>query len=70
MGILDLFHVMERLWAAAHCFHAEGSDEAEEFVADRLRDLLQGRVGHVIGGPRQRLTKHQLTGARRRRWNR
>ena len=64
VGILDLFHVMERLWTAAHCFHAEGSDKAEEFVADRLRGLLEGRVGHVIGGLRQRLTKHQLTGTR------
>jgi len=63
---LDLFHVMERLWTASHCFHAEGSDEAEEFVAERLRGLLEGRVGHVIGGLRQRLTKHQLTGTRRK----
>ena len=45
VGILDLFHVMERLWTAAHCFHAEGSDAAEGFVADRLRGLLEGRVG-------------------------
>lgn len=66
VGILDLFHVMERLWTAAHCFHAEGSDKAEEFVADRLRGLLEGRVGHVIGGLRQRLTKHQLSGSRRK----
>ena len=66
VGILDLFHVMERLWTAAHCFHAEGSDEAEEFVADRLRGLLEGRVGRVIGGLRQRLTKHHLTGSRRK----
>jgi hypothetical protein len=64
VGILDLFHVSERLWTAAHCFHAEGSDEAEEFVAERLRGLLEGRVGYVIGGLRQRLTKHQLTGSR------
>ncbi len=66
VGILDLFHVTERLWTAAHCFHAEGSDEAEEFVSERLRGLLEGRVGYVIGGLRQRLTKHQLTGSRRK----
>ena len=66
VGILDLFHVMERLWTAAHCFHAEGCDAAKDFVADRLRGLLEGRVGHVIGGLRQRLTKHQLTGTRRK----
>lgn len=69
VGILDLFHVMERLWTAAHCFHAEGSDAATAFVADRLRGLLEGRVGHVIGGLRQRLTKHQLTGSRRKTLN-
>ena len=66
VGILDLFHVLERLWTAAHCFHAEGSDAAEDFVADRLRGLLEGRVGHVIGGLRQRMTKHQLAGSRRK----
>jgi hypothetical protein len=66
VGILDLFHVMERLWVAAHCFHAEGSAEAERFVEARLRDLLQGRVGYVIGGLRQRLTKHRLSGSRRK----
>jgi hypothetical protein len=66
VGVLDLFHVMERLWTAAHCFHAEGSAAAEDFVADRLQGLLEGRVGHVIGGLRQRSTKHQLTGSRRK----
>ena len=45
VGVLDLFHVLERLWAVAHCFHTEGSDEAKTFVEQRLRDLLQGRVG-------------------------
>ncbi len=42
VGMLDLFHVLERLWTVAHCFHREGSDEAEVFVEDRLRGLLQG----------------------------
>jgi hypothetical protein len=66
VGVLDLYHVLERLWTAAHCFHREGSDEAEGFVEDRLRGLLEGRVGYVIGGLRQRLTKHALTGSRRK----
>lgn len=66
VGVLDLFHVLERLWTAAHCFHREGSDEAERFVEDRLRGLLEGRVGYVIGGLRQRLTKHGLAGSRRK----
>jgi hypothetical protein len=65
VGVLDLFHVLERLWAVAHCFHKEGSDEAKEFVEQRLRDLLQGRVGYVIGGLRRRLKTGKLSGQRR-----
>jgi hypothetical protein len=30
--ILDLFRVLEHLWAAAFAFHAEGSAEAELWV--------------------------------------
>ena len=66
VGILDLFHVLERLWAVAHCFHGEGSDEARRYVEERLRDLLQGRVGYVIGGLRRRLTRGKLSGPKRK----
>lgn len=69
VGILDIFHVLERLWIAAHVFHAEGSTAAEEFVAARLRMLLEGRVGGVIGGFRQMLTKHDLSAAKRKALN-
>jgi hypothetical protein len=69
VGILDIFHVLERLWNAAHVFHAEGSAAAEEFVQDRLRMLLQGKVGGVIGGLRQMLTKHTLSAAKRKALN-
>lgn len=66
VGILDLFHVLERLWAVAHCFHAEGSDGARQYVEERLRDLLQGRVGYVIGGLRRRLNGGRLSGPKRK----
>jgi hypothetical protein len=66
VGILDLFHVPERLWAVAHCFHKEGSDEAKGFVEQRLRDLLQGRVGYVIGGLRRRLKVGKLGGPKKK----
>jgi len=62
--ILDLFHVLERLWQAAHCFHPEGSEEAQAFVTDRLLRLLRGEVGYVIGGLKQMATKHKLKGSR------
>jgi hypothetical protein len=66
IGILDLFHVLERLWDAAYCFHAEGSREAEAFVTARLRMLPEGRVRGVISGLRQMGTKHGLKGAKAR----
>jgi len=62
--ILDLFHVLERLWQAAHCFHPEGSEAAQAFVTDRLERILEGQVGYVIGGLKQMATKHKLRGSR------
>ena len=66
VGVPDRFYVLERLWAVAHCFHPEGSDEAKTFVEQRLRDLLQGRVGYVIGGLRRRLKAEELNAQRRK----
>jgi hypothetical protein len=66
IGILDIFHVLERLWDAAYCFHAEGSREAEAFVTARLRMLLEGKVRGVISGLRQMGTKHGLKGSKAR----
>jgi hypothetical protein len=66
VGILDLFHVAQRLWVAAHCFHLEKSAEAARFVEERLQQLLEGRVGYVIGGLRQMMTKHNLKGQKRK----
>lgn len=65
--ILDLLHVMEKLWKAAWCLFEEGKQKAEagRWVEDRLRMLLDGKVGYVIGGLRQTLTKRKLTGSRR-----
>jgi len=59
--VLDIFHVLERLWAAAHCFHKEGSPEAKQFVTERLKKLLAGDVSRVIGGFKQMLTKRKLS---------
>jgi len=69
IGILDVFHVLERLWLAAYCFHPERSPAAAEFVAHRLRMLLEGKVGYVIGGLRRLRDEHSLTGAKRQTLN-
>jgi hypothetical protein len=62
--ILDIFHVLERLWQAAHCFCPEGSDQAKAFVNQRLEKVLEGKVGYVIGGLRQMACKQKLKGAK------
>ena len=66
VGILDLFHVLERLWQVAHVFHREGSPEAEQFVTHHLRLLLEGKVGYVIGHFKRLRDEHALCGSRRR----
>ncbi len=66
--ILDLFHVLERLWKAAWCFFDESTRkrEAHRWVEKELRMLLEGEVRHVIGGLRQMMTKRELKGSRRK----
>jgi hypothetical protein len=63
--VLDIFHVLEHLGKAALLFHDEGSPQARQFVTERLRMLLQGKAGRMIGGLKQMLTKHELSNAAR-----
>jgi hypothetical protein len=70
VDVLDLMHVLPRLWEAAHLFHREGSDTATQFVRHRLQHVLEGSAGRVIGGLRQMGTKRRLRGAARERLRR
>lgn len=65
--ILDIFHVLQRLWTAAECFCEPESEEAREFVTDRLFRILEGDVGRVIGGLKQMATKKNVKGTRKER---
>ncbi len=62
--ILDLMHVLEKLWKAAYVFHPEGSLEADLWVLDRALRILFGEVGQVVKGIRQSITKRNLFGAK------
>jgi hypothetical protein len=66
--ILDLYHVMERLWKVAWCFFDEKDEkkEAHQWVEKHLRMLLEGRLRYVISGLRQMMTKRDLKGTRRK----
>ena len=63
--VLDIFHVLEHLGRAALCFYDEGSPQARQFVTERLRMLLDGKAGRLIGRLKQMLTKQGLSGTKR-----
>jgi hypothetical protein len=64
--ILDLLHVLEKLWKAAYVFHPEGSLQAELWVLDHALRILFGQVSQVVKGLRQSATKRKLVGAKRK----
>jgi len=59
--ILDLFHVMERLWTLCYFFCKEGSEESVEWVRKYLTMILTGKVGYFIGAIRQIMTKRKFS---------
>ena len=64
--ILDLIHVLERVWKAAHVFQPEGTAEAEVYAKLMALRLLEGKVSQVIKGLRQTVTKRRLIGSNRK----
>ena len=66
VDILDLLHVTPRLWKAAHVFHREGSQEAEDFVRERVLRFLDGKAAGVIRGLREMATKRGLNGGKKK----
>jgi hypothetical protein len=64
VDILDLMHVLPRMWGAAHLFHAEGSDAARQFVRERLPLMLNGMTDQLIAELRQMGASHHLHGTK------
>jgi len=58
--VLDLFHVLEYLWKAAHALEKEGSTALEQWVLERLLEILRGRASHVAAGMRRSATRRHL----------
>jgi hypothetical protein len=63
--VLDLLHVLEKLWTAAHIFHDEGSPEALIWVREHALRILRGQVAQVVKGIRQSATKRGIRGKNR-----
>jgi hypothetical protein len=66
LDILDLMHVLPRVWEAAHVFHAEASGEASAFVRHHLTQILHGKIGNVVAHWRRQATRQGLTGAKKK----
>jgi hypothetical protein len=66
--ILDLFHVLERLWKVAWCLFEEKTRkrEANQWVEERLKRLLEGKVDAVIRGMRYQATQRGLKGEKKK----
>ncbi len=63
--ILDFLHVLEKLWKAAHCLYAEGSDQAKEWVREQALRLLRGQSGAVLAELAERRQAKGLKKSRR-----
>lgn len=61
--ILDLIHVLDRVWTAAHVFQPEGSADAEVYAKLTASRILEGSVSQVVKGLRQTVTKRRLIGS-------
>ena len=64
--ILDLLHVMEKVWKAAHVFHPEGTPDAEIYARLMTHRILEGNVGQVVKGLRQTVIKRTCPAPRQR----
>jgi hypothetical protein len=62
--ILDYLHVAEKLWKAAHALYREGSPDAQAFVYQRAKRILEGHVDQVVKGLKLIITKRKLTGSK------
>ncbi len=65
VDILDLLHVTPRIWKAAHLFHRVDSDDAKQFVRQRVLRILRGEVSSVVRGLRRLATTRKLSDQKR-----
>ena len=67
--ILDWIHALEKLWKAAYVFHAEASLDADLWVMHRTLRILEGNVGQVVKGLRQKVSPNAASREpKRKRW--
>ncbi|MGA5135500.1 ISKra4 family transposase [Streptomyces olivoreticuli] len=63
--LLDIVHVSEYIWAAAHCFHQPGTPGAEVWVAGHLTTILHGQATRAAAEITAEAEQTGLRGAKR-----
>lgn len=63
--IIDIIHVIEYLWKAAHIFHREGDICVELFVQKHLQRILEGKAGQTVGAIGRSATRLGFEGDKR-----
>jgi hypothetical protein len=58
--VVDIIHVLEYLWKAAHDFYEEGSKETEEWVNYYLLMVLQGKASKAAAAMKRSATCRKL----------
>ena len=60
--VVDLIHLIEYLWSAAYCFHPAGSDDARDWVVQRVRSFLTPGAdpAQLAAGMRRSATRRSL----------
>ena len=54
--VLDIIHVIEYVWKAAHVFHRERSPDLEYWVWTRVQRILEGKASKVAAAMRRAAT--------------
>jgi hypothetical protein len=63
--ILDIMHVLEYLWKAAHALFATEEATGTPWIADKIRQLLEGQVASVVRSLRRCATVKGLSPTQR-----
>ena len=64
--VLDIIHVIEYLWDAAHVLFKDGTPDAEEWVTERLHRILWGESSRVAAGMRRSATFKNMPAKKRK----
>ena len=63
--ILDIIHVLEYLWKAAHVFFAQDDPEGATWVSDKISQLLAGQAISIVRSLRRAATLKGLSAKQR-----